>query len=215
MKDEVTDKLWKISSGLKFSSDYLIPIERGKPISPANLGSGFQKFYLEIGSGWGEVAIELAEKAPETLFVLMEKKIDRLIHTETNLKARKLQNLRFLCVNFNWFFTELFQPESFDEILMNFPDPWPKKKHTKHRTFNEDFPKTLLYLLKPGGKFNFATDHNGYGRQVIRILRNSYSDEIKNFQYKSKRENFPISFFEKENVSSSHRFTYIEFEKNS
>ena len=36
---------------------------------------------------------------------------------------------------------------------MNFPDPWPKKRHSHRRIFNKEFLNKKTYLLKIKGGF--------------------------------------------------------------
>ena len=45
---------------------------------------------------------------------------------------------------------------------MFFPDPWPKRKHRRHRLFSPLFLDALHKKLETGGRLQFATDHAEY-----------------------------------------------------
>jgi tRNA (guanine-N7-)-methyltransferase len=209
LPEPVRKKLWHIATRKILKSPFNLDVQWEKPICVSEIFPPKKKFFLELGSGWGEVAISLAKENPDTGFVLLEKKPDRLKSTIQEIEKYNLENIRFLTANFNWFLVEFFEANSFDTILLNFPDPWPKKKHLKHRTFDEAFPNKLNHLLKKGGKFMFASDYGPYCRQVIRILRkqqNIFSDPT----YQFSRPDFPISVFEEEKKSENKRIYYIE-----
>lgn len=207
---EIINKLWAIASRIPFESKYLIQTEWQKPINlEKEFGKKFQSYILELGSGWGEVGISLAKENPDTGFILMEKNPGRVLTTVKRLENETITNIRVICFNFNWFLKELFNESQFDKVILNFPDPWPKKKHHDNRTLDEDFPDKLYHLLKPGGIFHFATDHGGYGRQAIRIFRKESRFIPIASEYSFSREDFPLSVFETEKRAEKKRIYYL------
>jgi tRNA (guanine-N7-)-methyltransferase len=210
MSEDFKEKLWWIVEKIPFKSENLIVIKKDYKLNPEELfGERYKKYFLELGSGWGEVGVELAKQNPDTGFILMEKNRGRLLYTDKLINQFGLKNLKLACANFNWFLQELYTQNAFDEILLNFPDPWPKKKHRINRTINADFIHTLKYLLKSKGRFRFATDHGGYGRKAISILRKTPILK-KEIEYSFLRENFPISVFEKEKREEKKTIYYLE-----
>jgi tRNA (guanine-N7-)-methyltransferase len=209
-----TEKLWGIASRLPFESKYFIELKRNNKINPSEYFEyGIANFVLELGSGWGEVAIELARKYPTTGYILMEKNRDRLLVTIREIEKYKLNNIRLICCNFNWFLQELFVEKSFHKIILNFPDPWPKKKHWHNRTINSEFIESTHSLLGNKGIFLFATDHGGYGRFAIRTFRKTNLFKPIGSEYVFIRREFPISKFEKEKRSENKTIYYLEREK--
>jgi tRNA (guanine-N7-)-methyltransferase len=208
----VKQKLWKFAQRTAYSSDYLLqPKEWGKKIDlKKSFPPEIDSLCLELGSGWGEVAITLAQKNPRTGFLLMEKKIDRVKATEVRRQELGLQNIRYMTTNFQWFFSELLEREIFDTVLINFPDPWPKRKHHKNRAMQEPFLTEVHTLLKPGGRLLFATDYGPYARKTILLFRKL--KELFSFQteYNFQRPDFPISFFESEKRNEGKRIYYLE-----
>ena len=74
------------------------------------------------------------------------------------IKNLKVPNIRFMIVDVDWFFDRLFVPASFDKVVINFPDPWPKERHHKHRFLTQQFVAALTDVVKPGGHLEFGTD---------------------------------------------------------
>lgn len=212
---EIQEKLWSFTIRTPFSSPYLLhPKERGKKIDlKSNFPKEIQNFVLELGSGWGEVAIELASKSPHTGFLLMEKKINRIIHTEKLRKERELENLRYMTVNFQWFFDELLEKECFHMIFINFPDPWPKRKHHKNRVMQKEMLEKFHRLLKPEGILRFATDYGPYARKTISLFRNSTLFEPVGPEYYFERPEIPRSFFEQEKREENKRIYFLDRKK--
>lgn len=142
---EIQEKLWKFTTKTSYQSDYLLqPKDRGKKIDlKKSFPEEIQNLVLELGSGWGEVAIELATRDRQTGYLLMEKKVNRIVHTEKQRKMLGLENIRYMTVNFQWFFNELLEKEIFDRIIINFPDPWPKK-NTEKQAYASRYARTNL-----------------------------------------------------------------------
>jgi tRNA (guanine-N7-)-methyltransferase len=212
MNTPLEEKLWSITEKGIIQSNHIIPLKRNKKISILDYMNK-EKFFLEIGCGWGEVAIQLAKENTNIGFVLLEKKINRVNHILKEIKKNDLTNIKIIILNINWFFEEIFFHNQFSEILLNFPDPWPKLRHRKHRSFTDDFTNSILKFLSPKGRFRFATDHGGYGRSIIRLLRNSSFSEMDSFTFSLKRPDLPVSFFENLKITEKKKIYYIEFYK--
>ncbi|MEI1277474.1 methyltransferase domain-containing protein [Leptospira venezuelensis] len=211
MTSNFREKQWKIATRIPFTSDYFLKINPGSKLKKNDLFvEEFGTYYLELGSGWGEVAVSLAKDNPNTGFILMEKKADRLRKTIRDLKEHNIKNVKLLSVNFNWFLEEIFEEGIFDEILLNFPDPWPKRRHHKHRTLNPRFLNTVHILLKNEGVFHFATDYGPYARKGIRLFRNDLRYKVVDSEFSLQRANFPISHFEQEKREAGSRIYYLD-----
>ncbi|MDP7630587.1 MAG: tRNA (guanosine(46)-N7)-methyltransferase TrmB, partial [SAR324 cluster bacterium] len=60
------------------------------------------------------------------------------------------------------FFDDYLQPVALDVLHVNFPDPWPKKVHAKHRLLSPEFLTRLHPYFRPKGEVRFKTDHLDY-----------------------------------------------------
>jgi tRNA (guanine-N7-)-methyltransferase len=67
----------------------------------------------------------------------------------------------------------MIPPASLDELLLYFPDPWPKKRHHKRRIVQPAFAALAASRLKPGGLFKLATDWEPYAAWMLEVLNAS------------------------------------------
>ena len=167
-------KLFRIASRPRkyFEHPAVIHWKEFRALSDDELfGGTCEKRVLELGSGWGEVAVEWARSHRDQQIVAMEIKPERVVSTLKKADKLGLDNLRILPVNFSWFLTELFHPNTFDIMFVNFPDPWPKKRHWKHRLIQADFPQKAYQLMRGNGLLHIATDHGPYSRRILQRFR--------------------------------------------
>jgi tRNA (guanine-N7-)-methyltransferase len=60
--------------------------------------------------------------------------------------------------------------QSLDEVLLLFPDPWPKKRHHKRRLVQSPFVELVAARLTPSGLFRLATDWQPYAEHMLEVL---------------------------------------------
>jgi len=60
-------------------------------------------------------------------------------------------------------------------IHVYFPDPWPKKKHRRHRLINERFPILADQTLSPGGVVYLRTDDTDYFEEMKAVFSTAKS----------------------------------------
>ncbi len=217
MEDRIREKLAGILQKKHLGNDYNIPFDPGAlPIAPDTHYPGYAKYILEIGSGWGEFTNDLATEHPDWFLVALEKKKKRVRYSIAEQTERGISNIRWVIINVDWFFKELFTPESFDTIIINFPDPWPKKRHHKHRFMGESFIQILYGLLKNNGELEFATDHREYMDNVLDIF-DGMPQEWENIHgkkvVKSRIENRPVSYFENEQKNKGLDVYFLQVKK--
>ena len=98
MNTEIKGKLWPIVEKKIFESPHLIYIKRGTIVDPSKIFPG-KKIFLELGPGWGEVAVELASKNEDFGYLLVEKKINRVKHIIKNINKNNLKNIKIIILN--------------------------------------------------------------------------------------------------------------------
>lgn len=114
--------------------------------------------FLEYCSGNGDWVIDQAEKAPHHNWIAVEKRFDRVRKIWSKRENKKLKNL-FIVAGEGFTFSKYYLPDtSLDGVYINFPDPWPKDKHAKHRLFQEPFICELARTLKGDKKITFVSD---------------------------------------------------------
>jgi tRNA (guanine-N7-)-methyltransferase len=113
---------------------------------------------LEIGMGRAHFLFERAALAPNHQIVGIEYKARWVEQALNKQKRGQIYNVTPIHGNAWEVVPQLFEPESLSLIILNFPDPWWKKRHFKRRVLNEPFLDLLVKLLKPGGQFFFQSD---------------------------------------------------------
>lgn len=118
-------------------------------------------FVIEIGFGGGEHLVNQASAHPEAGFFGVEPFVNSMAKALRSIEDRDLHNIRL----YNEDATELLDwlPEhSIDRIDLLYPDPWPKQRHWKRRFVNPENLDRMARVLKPGGRFHFASDIDSY-----------------------------------------------------
>ena len=128
---------------------------------------------FEIGFGAGDALLSRAERAPERDFIGVEVHrpgVGRVLH---RAEALGLSNLRVVCHDAVEVLRDWLAPASLDELILEFPDPWHKKRHHKRRIVQQAFAVLVAGRLKPGGLFRLATDWVPYAEHMREVLDDS------------------------------------------
>jgi len=125
---------------------------------------------LEIGFGAGEVIGELAERHPDRDYLGIEVHRSGVGRLLLRAAAGGLSNLRLICDDAVAVLEERIADDSFDEILIFFPDPWHKKRHHKRRLIDAGFAALLAAKLRTNGTLRLATDWQDYAEQMLQTL---------------------------------------------
>jgi tRNA (guanine-N7-)-methyltransferase len=116
---------------------------------------------LEIGFGGGEHLLHRATETPATGFIGVEPFVNGMAKMMMAVKENPLANLRVHDDDATRLLDWLPQA-SLAGVDLLYPDPWPKKKHWKRRFVSPVNLDRLARVMKPGGKFRFASDIDTY-----------------------------------------------------
>lgn len=113
--------------------------------------------HVEIGAGKGDYCINMAKQYPDHGFIAIEKM--PMIGSYILKKAdESIPNLKVIIADAvdisTW-----FSPQEIDIIHLNFSDPWPKKKHHKHRLTTKHFLDEYRELLHDDGQIIQKSDN--------------------------------------------------------
>ncbi len=125
---------------------------------------------LEIGFGNGDTLIELAAASPGTDYLGVEVHAPGIGHCLLGIDSRGLDNVRLIPHDAVEVLEYQLPPASLDEVLLYFPDPWPKKRHHKRRIVQPAFASLVASRLKQGGVFRLATDWEPYAQWILEVL---------------------------------------------
>lgn len=125
---------------------------------------------LEIGFGNGDTLVELASKSPGTDFLGVEVHPPGIGHCLLAVESRGLSNVRIIAHDAVEVLAHQVPPDALGEILLYFPDPWPKKRHHKRRIVQRAFAALVASRLAPGGRLKLATDWEPYAAWMLEVL---------------------------------------------
>jgi tRNA (guanine-N7-)-methyltransferase len=122
---------------------------------------------VEIGSGNGHFLVEVAIKNPHKNFIGTEILGGRARKFYSKVQKRELKNIAIFKGDARQFVWEFLHEETVEEFIILFPDPWPKRKHHKHRLLTQPFINMLKQRLIEGGTITISTDNEDYRDWII------------------------------------------------
>ncbi|MDE7315482.1 MAG: tRNA (guanosine(46)-N7)-methyltransferase TrmB [Mucispirillum sp.] len=148
----------------------LYPNIKLRPLTCMEIFGNNNPINLEIGIGNGEFIAKYASEKPEENWFGVEvfKKIFKLAEK----RANKIETNNIRIIQFDAaLILRLMEDESLSNVYVNFPDPWPKKKHKKRRLLKPEFMQLIVSKLKKGGLMQIATDHDDYAEEINENLK--------------------------------------------
>ena len=130
------------------------------------------KLNLEIGPGSGGFFEHKVVNNKDCLFIAVELKYKPLIQTTRRIKKGRCQNARTIRYNARML-DDIFAPEEINNVYIHFPDPWPKKRHHKHRLIKSDFVKKLYQIQRKSSFVEIKTDHRVYFDEIQSAFKES------------------------------------------
>ena len=125
---------------------------------------------LELGFGNGEFLEGLVRERPEVNWVGAELSWASARRLLGRLERLAAPNARVLVGDGVFLLEHLFPRGSLDEIYVNHPDPWPKKRHHGRRVVQPGFLDLAARRLRPGGRLTVVTDHADYADWIAGVL---------------------------------------------
>lgn len=122
--------------------------------------------YVEFCSGNGEWIIDKATQNPDTQWIAVEMDFLRARKIYSKRMNLGLKNLLVVCGKAEAFAQYYLKEGSIEGIFINFPDPWPKGRHAKHRIVQAPFTQEMRRILKKGGTATLVTDDPTYHGQM-------------------------------------------------
>ena len=170
---------------------------------------------LEVGFGVGNFLIEMAIREPDENFIGMDfyhKGIRKVI---TRIGRYQVSNIRIVYGDAKEKLPILFNEAELSRVYINFPDPWPKKKHHKRRLIKPAFIRNLAAKLKPGGEIHIATDYEPYAIEILEFFEAEplLTNKSGYRTFLAQKEGTPQTKYEKKFINSGEKIFYLEFVK--
>ena len=174
-----------------------------------------KKLFFEIGFGSGDIIYKQAKLNPENIYIGIEyyrKGIAQLIE---KIETTKLENLKIFHGDARRVLANI-PDEIFDEIWLFFPDPWPKKRHSKRRFIQLEMIELLHRKIKQGGKLLISSDDKNYIAWTLSLIfmRNFFnwlSDEPSDWKHPN--NDYFGSKYEKKGIKSQREPYFLKFLK--
>ena len=174
-----------------------------------------KKLFFEIGFGSGDIIYKQAKLNPENIYIGIEyyrKGIAQLIE---KIETTKLENLKIFHGDARRVLANI-PDEIFDEIWLFFPDPWPKKRHSKRRFIQLEMIELLHRKIKQGEKLLISSDDKNYIAWTLSLIfmRNFFnwlSDEPSDWKHPN--NDYFGSKYEKKGIKSDREPYFLKFLK--
>ena len=170
----------------------LFPPSILEPLSLRDIFRTDRLVEVDLGSGPGKFLVESALKFSDRNFLGIERLLGRVRKTCRVASEIGLTNLRVLRLELDYAVRYLLPENSVWRVHLNFPDPWPKRRHQTRRVVDGEFLEAIYRSLIDGGEFWIKTDHEAYFQQITRAA--TASDLWNPIDWVD--EGYPISDFE-------------------
>ncbi len=144
-----------------------------KPISGKGLFGNEHPVEMEIGAGKGAFLVEEAKNRPAVNFIGIERARRYWGLASDRVRCHGCSNVRLILVDAGYFLDEFVPDDFLNAIYVQFPDPWPKKRHQKRRLIQPKFLQLVARVLTPGGRLQVVTDHKDYFDHIVEVVSSS------------------------------------------
>lgn len=165
-----------------------------------------QAVCMEICSGNGQWIGDRALAQPDKNWVAVEMCFERARTIWMRIQREKIPNLYVICAEASVFLRYYAPQQSVCEAFINFPDPWPKRRHQKHRLIWAPFLHLLRTIVL--GQVTLATDDLPYYEQMKREFAQTPFWQAVPFD---PAENYGDSFFAALWRSKGRKLYYLQY----
>jgi tRNA (guanine-N7-)-methyltransferase len=157
----IHDQVWYIPPFASFS-DFTFPgwagvFQREGPVR------------IEYCTGNGAWIAEKAQAFPEYNWLAVEIQFDRARKVWSKIQNHSIKNLVVAFADAMVLSSHYIPSGSVECIYVNFPDPWPKRRHERHRIISSYFFEDTARILQPNGRLVFVTDDEPYSDIFLNI----------------------------------------------
>lgn len=136
------------------------------PLDLAAIFGDRRPVWLEIGFGGGEHMVHMAARYPDIGLIGCEPFLNGVAMLLGKIRAAGVTNLAIHPGDVRDLF-DVLPPGSIAKAFLNYPDPWPKRRHHRRRFVTPDHLLPLARVMQSGAEFRVATDIPDYMRQTL------------------------------------------------
>lgn len=134
------------------------------PTPPTSLFGREAPYVVEIGFGNGDFLCGLASAEPESNLVGVDTSPSCVVRAYRRIGRRKLTNVRVFAGTGEFIVRNVIPDGTLERVYVNFPDPWPRRRHKGRRLLTRSFFELLAHRLTHAGSLLLTTDHEDYCR---------------------------------------------------
>jgi tRNA (guanine-N7-)-methyltransferase len=170
---------------------------------------------IEYCSGNGAWVLNRAQEYPEGNWIAIEKKFVRVRKIWSKIQNHTVKNLIAICGEGMKVSRHFLAHGCAEEVFINFPDPWPKKRHAKHRLIQPPFVAELWRILREGGKVHLVTDDPDYSAWMIAVMNGhtGFKSSYPAPYYITEMSEYGTSWFDALWRSKGRTIRYHQFQK--
>ncbi|MCK4655180.1 MAG: tRNA (guanosine(46)-N7)-methyltransferase TrmB [Candidatus Cloacimonetes bacterium] len=194
---------------------FKINMDSDNQLDIKNIFGNDNPVHLEIGSGRGEFLIQKALNFPDVNFLGVDIKEKRIKTMLRKLDLEKHANVKLLRVLVDENIKKWIKANSLEKIYILHPDPWPKRKHHKHRLIQESFIDALSKVLVLNGILEIATDHEEYTNWIIKLFKDrcNFISHFKDGFVRTPQESHIETYFETKKRNEGFEPFFMKYEK--
>lgn len=129
------------------------------------------KIVFEIGFGDGRSLLQMALENPQYDFIGVEVYKTGIGKLLAAIKEHGLTNIRIYCADAIEVLSNCIPDGCLHQVLLFFPDPWPKVRHHKRRIVQPSFVALVRQKLAADGILHMATDWENYANHMLEVMQ--------------------------------------------
>jgi tRNA (guanine-N7-)-methyltransferase len=177
-------------------NDYLLLLEP-KFIDIKKIFNKDSNLYVEIGFGKGDFLIDFAKNNQDKAILGIERSQSLVKEVSKKLILNNIDNVILIEGLADFIFHFYIPFASVEKLIINFPDPYPKKAHIPRRLINKKFLKLIYNKLTKDSLIYIATDSENYRDYIIDELQSLNIYKIEKFLLGFYDENYQTKYLKK------------------
>jgi tRNA (guanine-N7-)-methyltransferase len=208
----INDRIWYVPEYYDRFQDFKFP-----GWDAPELFGNKNPVYVEYCSGNGAWIEEKALSNPLVNWVAVEKKFERVRKIWSKIKNSDIKNLIVICGEGFSATTNYFPQASVSQVFINFPDPWPKRIHAKHRIIKPRFVEEMGRILMGQGAITLVTDDPDYSSIMVECMtgNSSFESICPSPYYQTEHKEYGSSYFDQLWREMGKEIRYHQFHKRA
>ncbi|MDX1741508.1 MAG: tRNA (guanosine(46)-N7)-methyltransferase TrmB, partial [Rhodothermales bacterium] len=143
-------------------SSVVTAFDLGVPLETARVFGRDGPLVLEVGFGNGEFLEYLAGTHADWNILAADTSPSCVVRARKRMARGGFSNVRLYCGDARYIVRNVTPRSSLHRVYVNFPDPWPRRRHARRRLMGKDFLTLLASRLGDDGALWLTTDHPEY-----------------------------------------------------